>query len=362
MTEAKKLNLAGATQKAGRRRRNQHSSVDVAKLAGVSQASVSRAFTEGASISSKTKAKVMKAAAELGYRPSILPRILATNNSQLVAIVVGGLYNPYYAGIFELFARKLQASGYQSLVFFVDHNEYFDEVLPLIMKYRVDGIISALSLLSPGAATECAEMEVPVVTLNGRNQIGAISSVCSDNLEGGRRIADLFRHREAKRFAYVSGNESVANTERHRGYLDALEENGIGDVREFCGNFQYAGGCEAARNLLVGDNRPDAVFCANDLMAAGFLETARSEFDVRVPEDLMVAGFDDTAFTEWPSISLTTIQPDTEAMVERSIGFLKRYWGGDDDALGVTEVIPGKLVERNSTARKCLRQANGGFL
>lgn len=352
MSDSKKVPISGAqNEKTGRQRRPQYSSVDVAKKAGVSQAAVSRAFTEGASISKKMKEKVMKAAAELGYRPSILPRILATNNSQLVAIVVGGLYNPYYAGMFELFARKLQDGGYQSIVYFVNHNEYFDEVLPLIMKYRVDGIISALSLLSPEAAIECAQMEIPVVTINGRSQTEAISSVCSDNIEGGRLISELFCNRGAKTFAYVSGNESVANTERREGYLEGLKKYDASDVQEYCGNFSYAGGCEAARNLLGSGNRPDAVFCANDLMAVGFLETAQEEFDLNVPEDIMVAGFDDSMFTAWPSISLTTIQPDAEAMAASSIELLKRYWRGEDDALGVTEVIQGRLVERKSTAR-----------
>lgn len=348
----KKMPTSGPQkEKESRQRRPQYSSVDVARMAGVSQAAVSRAFTEGASISKKMKEKVMKAAAELGYRPSILPRILATNNSQLVAIVVGGLYNPYYAGIFELFARKLQDGGYQSLVYFVDHNEYFDEVLPLIMKYRVDGIISALSLLSPEAAIECARMEIPVVTLNGRSQVDAISSVCSDNVNGGRLISELFCRRGGKRFAYVSGNESVANTERRKGYLEGLKESGVSDVREYCGNFRYAGGCEAARALLGNGDGPDAVFCANDLMAIGFLETARGELGLKVPEDIMVAGFDDSMFAAWPSNSLTTIQPDAEAMVEHSLSFLRRYWAGEDGALGVTEVIPGVLVERKSTVR-----------
>lgn len=333
------------------RGRSNASSVDVAKLAGVSQAAVSRAFTEGASISEKTKNKVMKAAAELGYRPSILPRILVTNSSQLVAIVIGGLYNPYYAGIFELFSRNLQERGYQSLVFFVNHNEYFDEVLPLIMKYRVDGIISALSLLSAEAALACARAEVPIVTLNGRSQEGAMSSICSDNFNGGKKTAELFLRKGARRFAYVSGNESVANTDRRRGYLETLKSAGVAEIAEYCGNFQQLGGREAAMTLLSGDNRPDAIFCANDLMAVGALETARDQMGLRVPEDLIVAGFDDSMFTSWPSISLTTIRPDTETMVAQALGILQRYWDGEDEALGVTNVVPGDLIERRSTAR-----------
>lgn len=352
MTDRKKFPAKETEEKGSRQRRSQYSSVDVARLAGVSQAAVSRAFSEGASISPATKAKVLKAAADLGYRPSILPRILATNTSQLVAIVVGGLNNPFYAEIFEIFVRKLQENGYQSLVYFVDDREHFDKVLPLIMKYRVDGIISSLSLLSPEAAAECTQMDIPIVTTNGKSEVESVSSVCSDNFEGGKKIAELFLEKGAMRFGYAGGKESFANTERRRGYLETLKDNGISEVIEFTGIFQTVGGCLAARQMLGAGAIPDAVFCANDLMAVGFIETARSEFGLNVPEDLMVAGFDNLDCTAWPSIGLTTIDPDTDGMAECAIQLLKRYWDSDVEVAGETVIVAGTLIERSSTDRR----------
>jgi len=127
------------------------SSIDVARLAGVSQAAVSRTFTEGASVSAKTRNKVLVAAEALGYRPSVIPRIMLTNRSSLIAVVSGGLQQPFYAGIVERFSREIQKSGSTVLLFSVNHGEYMDEIIPKILGYRVDGIVSALSIVSPEA-------------------------------------------------------------------------------------------------------------------------------------------------------------------------------------------------------------------
>ncbi|MBO6638458.1 MAG: LacI family DNA-binding transcriptional regulator [Roseitalea sp.] len=331
--------------------RTRPSSIDVARLAGVSQSAVSRAFTEGASVSKKTKEKVFEAARELGYKPSILPRILVTHRSQLVAVVIGGMYNPYYANLFELFTRRFQENGYQVLVFFVDHNEYFDDAIPLIMRYRVDGIISALSLLSDDAADECAHMQVPVVLFNGKRQNKWVSSICSDNVEGGRQIATLLHSKGGKHFAYVTGKETLANTDRQAGYIGRLRELGIENVTIVEGDFHYDGGYLAADTLFSGDVRPDAIFCANDLMAIGVVECAREKYGLDTPKDFMIAGFDGAIFGGWPSYGLTSVRQNAEAMVDGSFELLNHYWQGDETAEGALKLIPGELLERRSTDR-----------
>src|ERR1700737_2508292 len=117
-----------ATQKkksaADSRARKYPASTEVAKLAGVSQSAVSRTFTVGASVSERTRKKVIKAAEALGYSPNILPRILLTSRSRLVAIVIGEMSNPYYARILEIFSRELQEQGNQVLLCSVGHGEY----------------------------------------------------------------------------------------------------------------------------------------------------------------------------------------------------------------------------------------------
>ena len=142
-------------------RKKYSSSLDVARLAGVSQSAVSRTFTPGASVSAKMRKKVIAAAEQLAYQPSIIPKIMLTQKSALVAIAIGGMYNPYYTNIVERLAKGIQESGSSVLLFTVDHGEYIDEIIPLVLSYRVDGLISALSIVSPEAAESCAKARIP---------------------------------------------------------------------------------------------------------------------------------------------------------------------------------------------------------
>lgn len=334
-------------------RKKYASSVDVAKLAGVSQSAVSRAFAEGGSVSAKTRKRVMVAAEELGYQPSLIPRIMLTHRSSLVAIVIGGMYNPFYAGAIELFSREIQKNGSNVLLFSVDHGEYIDEVIPLILGYRVDGIISALSIISKEAAESCAKMKIPVVLFNGKIRNDWIASVCSDNVAGGRDIASLFINKGGKRFAFIAGKkDNMANEDRMAGYFGRLMEHGVGDIPILYGNFRYEGGYSAAIDLMKRKDRPDAIFCANDLMAIGAIEAIRSECGLEVPKDVMVAGFDDIPAAGWPSLQLTTVRQDAPRMVEEALGVLARMIEGQPQAGGSLRLVAANVVERRSTDRK----------
>ncbi len=341
-----------ADQKASKPRKKYASSIDVAELAGVSQAAVSRTFTEGASVSAKTRRKVIEAAEALGYRPSIIPRLMLSNRSSLIAVVSGGLYHPYYASVVERFTRAIQKDGSTVLLFCVDHGEYIDEIIPKILGYRVDGIISALSILSAEAATSCAKMSVPVVLFNAKVQNDWVASICSDNVGGGRDIASLFIKRGAKRFAYLGGKRgNMASDDRLAGYVGRLVEAGLTDVVIGYGNFSYEDGYRAACEMFSRPDRPDAIFCANDLMALATMEAGRTEFGLEIPAELMVAGFDDIPAAAWPSFSLTTIRQDGPRMVAEALATFSSIASGQAGSGGLLRIIPSPMIERNSTGR-----------
>lgn len=328
------------------------SSIDVAKRAGVSQAAVSRTFTVGASVSAKTRAKVQAAAEELGYRPSMIPRIMFTNRSSLIAVVSSGVIHPFYASIIDSFAQEIQRRGKTVLFFSVKDREYMDEVIPRIGGYQVDGILSASSIASPAVAERFAQMQVPVVLLNSRLRNEWVHSVNSDNVSGGRDVASLLLRKGARNFAYVAGRRgNMTSEDRLAGFVGRLAEEGYTDVRIEYGNYTYEGGCLAARLLLEGSSRPSGIFCANDLMAIGLLETARTEFGLRAPDDLMIAGFDDIPAAAWPSIGLTTVRPDADRMVAEALALMEGKLAGQIDSGGLLKVVPTHLVERSSTAR-----------
>lgn len=327
------------------------SSLDVAKLAGVSQSAVSRTYTEGASVSAKTREKVLKAAEELGYGPSIIPRIMLTHKSSLIAIISGGLYNPFYAGVVEKLAQEIQKTGSSVMFFSVNHGEYIDEIVPDILGYRVDGIISALSIVSREAAERCAKMHTPVVLFNNKLSNEWVASICSDNVDGGRQVAALFLRRGGKRFAYIGGKkDNLASEDRFAGYLAGLMREGITDVAVAYGDFRHDESHAAAVELLKRPDRPDAIFCANDLMAIGAMEAARS-LGLSVPQDVMIAGFDDIPAASWPTFDITTVRQDADAMIRRALDQLSKMVEGEQLAGNSLHLIAAPLIERGSTRR-----------
>lgn len=324
------------------------SSTDVARLAGVSQSAVSRTYKEGGSVSSETRAKVLAAAAALDYRPSFIPRIMLTQRSNLVAVVVGGMYNPFYARVLEEFTTRLQQSGHQVLLVHADSGHKLDDAIPRLVSYRVDAIVSALAILSAEAADKLASLRIPTVSFNTPVHNQWISSVCCDNQAAAREIADLFVDRGARRLGFITGpDDSPASQERQAGFLDQARARGCPEPIVVRGDFRYERGVAAAHELLSGRSRPDALFCANDLTAIGAMDAAR-DLCLRIPEDLMVAGFDDIPAAAWSAYDLTTVIQDAGAMTTEALAILKRAFETQRGAGNECVVLPARVVVRGS--------------
>ncbi len=328
------------------------SSTDVARLAGVSQSAVSRTYRPGASVSEETRRKVLDAAEELGYRPSLIPQILLNHRSHLVAIVVGGLYNPFYSIVLEEFAKKLQQIGNQVLLVHVDSGHSLDAAIPRLASYRVDAIVSALAVLSAETAAELARFKIPVVSFNARVKNEWVSSISCDNLAAGEEIADLFIARGARTFGYITGPAgSPANEDRFAGYRSQLLKRGFSDIKVAVANFHYEAGVEAATTLIAQGHVPDAIFCANDLMAMGASDAIRRNA-LRIPDDVMIAGFDGIDPMSWSAYDLTTFEQDAPTMVDEALKIVDATTTTHRSPGEISVVIPAKLIERGSTRRQ----------
>ncbi|QJU59228.1 LacI family DNA-binding transcriptional regulator [Sphingomonas sp. AP4-R1] len=296
---------------------------DVARLAGVSQSAVSRAFTAGASISPDMRRKVAEAAAALGYQPNLLPRMMVQGRSGIVALVVGGGYNPHHAATLEAFGRALTAAGKRIMLVQAESDRALDAVIGELVGYRIDGVVSALSILSQEAADAISAHRIPVVTLNSGITTDYVRVVEIDNEGAGRLAAETMAKGGARRFAYV-GADSVASRARQAGFASAVAQIGSGTIRCFTGNLDHDGGYAAGRALLTEPELPDALFCVNDLTAIGLIDALRIEGGCDIPGDLQVIGFDNIPAARWPAYRLTTIDQDVDDMAEEAVRLLDR--------------------------------------
>jgi DNA-binding LacI/PurR family transcriptional regulator len=323
-------------------------SSEVARRAGVSQSAVSRTFTPGASISPATRAKVMEAAKELGYRPNAIARSLITNRSRIIAVVMAYLENLFYPDVLEELGRLLARENYRLLLFTGQMDRDSDPVFDQLMQYRVDGIILASTSLSSELSEECAAAGIPVVLFNRTTERDAVSSVTTRNRDGGRRIAEFLLAGGHKSFGYISGLESSStNRDRFDGFRDGLAEAGHTDITIGVGNYNRMEAEAAAREMLSRPNRPEALFVANDHMAVAVMDVARHEFGIAVPDELSIVGYDDVGPARWASYGITTMSQPLKRMVEATVNILM-----DQIASGVIEaehrILSGELVVRTS--------------
>ena len=331
-------------------------SIDVARLAAVSQSAVSRSFTPGASVSEETRAKVLQAARMLGYRPNAIARTLSTRSSRMMAIVLNKLQNQFYPLVLEMLSQRLQQDGYHLLLFITD-NEDADELLLELMRYQVDGIVMASTMLSSRLAQEIAQARVPVVMFNRFSRVShadSISSVSSDNYGGARTAAHFLADAGHRRVAFLGGTEdSSTNLDRERGLLDGLADRGMRPVARALGHYAFDRAVEATLSLFLhgpSDQRPDALFVASDHMAFAAIDTLRGALSLRVPEDVSVIGFDNVPQAEWGAYRLTTVAQDAAAMIEATVRTLLSQLESNT-VTSVNVVVPTQLVVRDSARR-----------
>jgi len=326
------------------------SSVQVAQLAGVSQAAVSRVFTPGASVSAEMRAKVLSAARHLGYHPNALARSLTQRSTNIIGIVMFRFTNPFYARLLKEFSRKLQARNYWTLLMNSESDEGVEDALPTALQYQVDGIIITSATLSSTLAEECARAGTPVVLFNRYSIESNVNAVCCDSVGAGRLVADALADAGHTRYAFIAGEENTSTSrDRERGFVERLHERGHDLGLRDVGNFTYEDGYAAAQRLLNRAERPDAIFCASDLMAMATYDVATCELGIRVPDELSIVGFDDIAMANWHKYQITTVRQPLERMVDATIEVLMNAIERPQ-AERVLRLIPASLVPRR-TAR-----------
>ena len=298
-------------------------SYDVARIAGVSQSAVSRCFKPGASVSKKMRARVMKAAKELGYQPNAIARSLITRRSNMVAVVISQQTNLYYPEVLVELSQRFSERGIRVLLFTLEHESDIDVMLDQILQYQVDGVVEA-ARLSEKQIGSIERRGIPLVFYNRSLKDRIVNAVCCDQAEGERSLVNGLVRAGHRTFGLISGPEdSAVSVERTQGALERLKELGIKTVTVVSGDYSYESGADGLLQLhKKTGSLPDAIICANDVMAIGCLDAARYQLGVKVPDDLSVVGFDGVGPAQWESYNLTTIRQPVDRMTSAAVSMI----------------------------------------
>jgi len=323
------------------------------KRLGLSQSTVSRAFTDAASIHPETRERVIKEAHSLGYQPNILARSLITRRTNIIAVVMASLIDPFYPLVLDELAQRIQSSGLQVLLFIIPPGKHVDDVLPSLLQYKVDAILITSATVSSRVASVCAAQQIPVVLFNRYIPGLKVAAICCDNVAGGRSVAEYLHETAHVRPAYVDGErDATTNLDRARGFTERLAELGLAlHAHEVGGAFSYDAGYKAADRLVRKNIRPDSIFFASDVMAVGGIDAIRAA-NLRVPHDISVIGFDDVPMANWPAYALTTVRQPIAQMIDETAKIL----GFDKSAIKnpsrTIHFMKGTLIERTTVMNR----------
>ena len=298
-------------------------SYDVAIRAGVSQSAVSRCFKPGASASPRMRERVMRAARELGYTPNAIARSLITRRSNLIAVIISNLTNLYYPEVLAELSARASERGVRVLLFTLSAESEIDEVLEQVWQYRVDGVISAARLSIEQVAL-FEKQGVPLIFYNRYLRDTQVSAVFCDQTDGARALVQRLYMAEHRRFGIISGPpDSVVGQARVKASLERLAELGVTDVPVVRGAYDYDSGVNGLHELMRRANRaPQAVICANDVMAIGCMDAARFDLGLEVPKKISIVGFDGVGPASWASYRLTTLRQPVQRMAEAAVTML----------------------------------------
>jgi len=298
----------------------------VAKAAGVSRSAVSRTFTSGASVSEATRKKVMEAADRLGYHVNHLARGLIHDRSGIVCLIGADLNTPYYARIMEAVTRRLQAIDKVAMIINTSGEaESVEGALRLTLNYRADATVVLSGSPAASLIDTCVANGQHVILINRDDRPLGVDTIAVDNATAAREAFAMFQRAGCGKIAVVSSQAGTPSlVGRERAFADAAAVAGIAVNIVRPGPTAYASGVEAARMLLPRSDRPDAAFCVTDLLACGFMDAARNEFDLAIPRDLCVIGFDDIEQAGWGAYNLTTFRQPVERIAETIVALVNR--------------------------------------
>ncbi len=337
-----------------RQSKNVTTIVDIARKLKLSPMTVSRALTGNREVSDRTRQKVLRTAAALGYQPNRWARSLVTRRSSIIGIVIPDISHSFFAEITCGVEEVIEKSGYDILLCHSRSNpERERSEINMLVASRVDGLIvaSVQPEQSPEPFTRLSKMKLPFVLVDRFFPKSEFAAVRVDDRMVGLLATQCLIDLGHRRIGHIEGPGISPGTLRKAGYLDALKAAGIpaGDGPVAEGDFSLESGRDVMQKLLQTGPRPTAVFAANDPMAVGAVYACR-EAGLRVPEDVSIVGAGNIEGPHHPNPFLTTIDWPRAELGRIAATMLLESIAQPDQPHAPAKVFEPRLVVRQSTA------------
>lgn len=323
---------------------------DVAREAGVSQATVSRVMSSPERVLASTRDHVIETMSRLGYVPNAAAQTMKTGLTNTIGVVVDDIKNPFYPELLDALTEVFDEEGMRVIIWKSDGGKS-QAALHAIRQGLIDGIVFTTILEDSEPLHAALETGHPIVLVN--RVIAGINcdQVTSANTRGGEMVADYFLDAGRSHVGYIGGPARVSTSrEREAGFRSRMDErhSPLDETYVRAGDYSYASGFESMRDLLLMAEPPDAVFCCNDLVAFGALDCARQN-SATVATIPWVVGYDDVQMAAWAAYGLTTVRQDTRQMARTAARLLIERIKDPSRPIEFVE-YPSTLVIRDSTA------------
>lgn len=321
---------------------------DIAKIANVSYATVSRALSGHSEVSEKTRTKVKNIAQELGYKPNALARGLVTKSSKTFGFVLPDITNPFFPDIAQGIDDCANANDYQ--LFLCNSNWEFErekKQLEALCRNRVDGIIIHSVAEDLSVIHDIIPSDIPIVFCGMKPQAENSNYVMLDDYNAGALAAEYIIGLGHRRISFVAGDYEGDDlrSSRQQGCFDTIKKSGnhIPDDYIKIGSWKQKSGYNLMTELLSENQAPTAVIAGNDIIALGVIQ-AIEEFGLNVPEDISVIGFDDIIYSSLYKINLTTIYQPKYRIGELCVEVLLELIKNPNK--NIHKILQPKVIER----------------
>lgn len=326
---------------------------DVARIAGVSTATVSRVLADPNKVRQKTRDLVLEAVRRSGYTPNSVARNLRKRRTMTALVVVPNLANPVFAQILRGIDDELTQSGYGLVIGNLDNcAEREARYAELALSRQVDGVILMNGRIPDSGKRTMREAGIPIVAMCAAIDDPAIPNVVVQDREASRAAVEHLVALGHRRLGYIGGPRgNVIAAERLRGFREGLSEAGLseGGFVHWEGRFVFSAGAAAAEAFLTLKDRPTAIYASCDESAIGFIKAVRAA-GLRVPEDVSVIGFDGIEFADYVEPTLTTFRQPLHDLGRRGAGVLLKMIHHTMSPEDWNVRLPLTLLERGTTA------------